>query len=277
VLLRQGPPRGQQGAIDNAPSKQSQQQSSGSGEFEDAAQPVKNISYAPVDTASLPDGITMQSNDATTEQIVQHQQQARMAYLSGQLGVAAAKATPAALMEEHVLRMNGAPARTDDLEGGANTSRLPPPTVGPFSLRGRAQGDPSAQYEVAVRLAQGKGDTDQDLKEAAQWYQRAATSGFAMAQFRLGTLYERGVGVTTDIARAQVWYGRAAEQGNVKACTTWRSCSPAARLRPPTIRKLRAGLPPRPSSASPIANIIWLSFTRTAWASRRTRSRLTSG
>ena len=34
-----------------------------------------------------------------------------MAYLSGQLGVAAAKVTPAALMEEHVLRSNGGAAR----------------------------------------------------------------------------------------------------------------------------------------------------------------------
>ena len=38
-----------------------------------------------------------------------------------------------------------------------------------------------------------------------------------MAQFRLGTLYERGVGVKTDLARAKIWYSRAAEQGNVKA------------------------------------------------------------
>ena len=212
---------GTKAPIDNAPSKQSQQTGpqvpQGAGEFEDAAQPVKDIAYAPVDTASLPDGITMQSNDATAEQIVQHQQQARMAYLSGQLGVAAAKATPAALMEEQVLRMNGAPARTDDLEVGGNASRLPPPTVGPFSLRmAAAQGDASAQFEVASRLAEGKG-LDQDLKEAAQWYQRSASNGFAMAQFRLGTLYERGLGVGTDQVRAQIWYQRAAEQGNVKA------------------------------------------------------------
>jgi localization factor PodJL len=38
-----------------------------------------------------------------------------------------------------------------------------------------------------------------------------------MSQFRLATLYERGVGIKTDIPRAKVWYSRAAEQGNVKA------------------------------------------------------------
>lgn len=56
-----------------------------------------------------------------------------------------------------------------------------------------------------------------DLKQSFQWYQRSAMSGFPMAQFRLGTLYERGLGVKADSARAQVWYARAAEQGNVKA------------------------------------------------------------
>ena len=38
-----------------------------------------------------------------------------------------------------------------------------------------------------------------------------------MAQFRLGTLYERGLGVKVDAQRAKVWYERAAAQGNVKA------------------------------------------------------------
>ena len=45
-------------------------------------------------------------------------------------------------------------------------SKLPPATVGPFSLRiAAAKGDASAQFEVASRLAEGKG-LDQDLKEA---------------------------------------------------------------------------------------------------------------
>jgi localization factor PodJL len=122
-------------------------------------------------------------------------------------------------MEEHVLRHNGGAAANADEEitAAKGASKLPPATVGPFSLRlAAAQGDASAQFEVASRLAEGKG-TDQDLKEAALWYRRAAANGFAMAQFRLGTLYERGLGVKADPQRAQVWYERAAAQGNVKA------------------------------------------------------------
>ena len=184
------------------------------GEYEDV-----NATGAAVDTASLPDGIAMQNNDASGQQLAQLNEQARMAYLSSKLGAAAARATPASLMEEHVIRHNGgtASAANDEVAPANDGSKLPPATVGPFSLRlAAAQGDASAQFEVAARLAEGKG-LNQDLKEAAQWYQRAAASGFAMAQFRLGTLYERGLGVKPDASRAQVWYERAAAQGNVKA------------------------------------------------------------
>jgi localization factor PodJL len=94
---------------------------------------------------------------------------------------------------------------------------LPPATVGPLSLRlAAAEGDPSAEFEVGTRLAEGKG-TQQDFKEAIRWYQRSASRGFAQSQYRLATLFERGLGTKPDLARARVWYQRAAEQGNVKA------------------------------------------------------------
>lgn len=94
---------------------------------------------------------------------------------------------------------------------------LPPATVGPLSLRrAAASGDASAQFEVARRLAEGKG-VNQDFKLALNWYLRAASQGFAQAQYRLGTFYERGLGVDKDPARARIWYKQAAEQGNVKA------------------------------------------------------------
>jgi localization factor PodJL len=110
---------------------------------------------------------------------------------------------------------NAAPAVAS---GQARSSLdLPPATVGPLSLRmAAAAGDVSAEFEVASRLAEGKG-TDQNFKEAIRWYQRSATQGFAQAQYRLGTLYERGLGVPVDVARAKSWYQRAAEHGNVKA------------------------------------------------------------
>lgn len=94
---------------------------------------------------------------------------------------------------------------------------LPPATVGPLSLRlAAANGDPSAQFQVGSRLAEGKGN-EQNFAEAAKWYQRAASLGFAQAQYRLGTLYERGLGLKPDPAKAREWYTKSAELGNVKA------------------------------------------------------------
>lgn len=110
-------------------------------------------------------------------------------------------------------------ALTKDQPGSAGAPRvdMPPLSIGPNSLRtAAAKGDPSAEFEVGARFAEGRGVT-QDLQLAVHWYQRAAAQGFAPAQYRLGSMFERGLGVRADMARARVWYQRAAEQGIVKA------------------------------------------------------------
>ena len=52
---------------------------------------------------------------------------------------------------------------------------------------------------------------------AVAWYEKSAEAGLAPAQYRLGSIYEKGLGVPHDMAKAQEWYGRAADAGNVKA------------------------------------------------------------
>lgn len=104
-----------------------------------------------------------------------------------------------------------------DPVSGVSRKQLPSVMVGPLSLRlAAADGNASAQFEVAARYAEGRG-VSQDFKEAMKWYHRSASSGFALSQYRLGTLYERGLGVDKDIQRARVWYERAAANGNIKA------------------------------------------------------------
>jgi localization factor PodJL len=56
-----------------------------------------------------------------------------------------------------------------------------------------------------------------DLPQALTWYARAASQGYAPAQFRLAAMHERGLGTAADPERARVWYARAAEQGHIKA------------------------------------------------------------
>ena len=206
---------------DDMPSRQSQQStpdaSQDAGPYQDVGVQEETGAYDRVETAALPDGITTEPDaEPAAGRLMTRHKDGRTSVVSGGPGVSA---TPATLMQERLLRMNS--VDTGGIEGQAAEDKappaMPPAMVGPFSLRlAAAQGKPSAQYEVASRLAEGKGP-DQNLKEAAEWFLRSATSGFAMAQFRLGTLYERGVGLKTDLARAKVWYARAAEQGNVKA------------------------------------------------------------
>jgi localization factor PodJL len=217
-------PRGEAGSGKGLAPKQTNKLLPGAGQKgkadKDAGDQAPNASPARVDTASIPHGIMLlEHREPNTDEIERVQQAQGMAFLSNQLGKAAANVTPASLMQEYILAQHSGPNRPNSqaLTGVGNSLKLPPVTIGPFSLRlAAAQGVASAQFEVAARLA--KGDvTEQNLNAASRWYQRSASQGFAMAQYRLGTLYERGLGVKADLARAQIWYRRAAQQGNLKA------------------------------------------------------------
>jgi TPR repeat protein len=85
------------------------------------------------------------------------------------------------------------------------------------------QGDPEAQYRLGemyyysgIRIGEGS-LRDQDLKEAATWYRKAAEQGHADAQDRLGGMYSSGDGVLKDLKEAATWYRKAAEQGDAHA------------------------------------------------------------
>ncbi|MEW5965348.1 MAG: hypothetical protein AB1749_17555, partial [Pseudomonadota bacterium] len=183
----------------------------------DTQEPAR--STAPSQFGALPDsvpGIMFANADKSLsdEQIRRAYEQHALAEHSSRLAGSATNVTPAALTVE---TPPTASATVPATGAAAGKLELPPASVGPLSLRtAAANGDPSAQFEVGARLAEGKG-IDQNFTEAARWYQRAASQGFAQAQYRLATLYERGLGMKKDLARARNWYQRAAEAGNVKA------------------------------------------------------------
>ena len=92
-----------------------------------------------------------------------------------------------------------------------------PTTIGGPALRAAAMaGDAAAQFEVAVRFAEGRGVARND-RQAAHWLELAAKQGLAPAQFRLGGYYEKGIGVKKDLAAARDLYLAAAAKGNGKA------------------------------------------------------------
>ncbi len=78
------------------------------------------------------------------------------------------------------------------------------------------QGDIRAQYNLGVLYDRGLG-VPQSFAEATRWYQIAAERGHVDAQANLGFAYERGRGVGQDFAQAAEWYLMAAERGDVAA------------------------------------------------------------
>lgn len=70
-------------------------------------------------------------------------------------------------------------------------------------------GDAEAQYYVGQMFEKGLG-VPPDFAAAASWYLKAAEQGYGAAQVALGSLYETGRGVPEDEQEALRWYRRAA-------------------------------------------------------------------
>ncbi|MEF2547306.1 peptidoglycan-binding protein [Aurantimonas sp. E1-2-R+4] len=130
-------------------------------------------------------------------------------------GEARAPAADDAMQDSLVSRSLEAQAGTAPAAGAAIPSM--PETIGNEALASAARdGDPKALFEVGLRLMEGRKD-EPDAKAAARWFMASAERDFAPAQYSLGTLFEKGNGVTRDTSLARDWYVKAANQGNVRA------------------------------------------------------------
>jgi hypothetical protein len=77
-------------------------------------------------------------------------------------------------------------------------------------------GDSIAQYEMALRYADGEG-VPQNYQDAMEWFAKAAANGNDKAQWKLGLGYIKGIGVPHDERKAVVWFKRAANRGDIRA------------------------------------------------------------
>lgn len=77
-------------------------------------------------------------------------------------------------------------------------------------------GDPEAAFRLGDTFEAGA-VVEENLPEAAKWYEIAAQAGHAGAQAALGAFYEAGAGVAQSTEKAAYWYGKCAEGGNA-AC-----------------------------------------------------------
>ncbi len=73
------------------------------------------------------------------------------------------------------------------------------------------EGDVFVQNLLGLMYYTGQGVT-LDLKQAAEWFQKAANQGYAVAQNNLALMYQNGQGVVT-----LDWYEKAANQGHIYA------------------------------------------------------------
>ena len=78
------------------------------------------------------------------------------------------------------------------------------------------QGDATAQYNLGVMYANGRG-VPKDDTEAVRWYRLAAEQGQADAQYGLGIMYATGRGVLKDSVLAHMWSNIASANGDEAA------------------------------------------------------------
>jgi localization factor PodJL len=91
-----------------------------------------------------------------------------------------------------------------------------PTSIGPVLRAAAGNHNPGAEYEISLRYFDGRG-VPRSIPDAVFWLERAAKAGFAPAQFRLGSLNEKGDGVKKDLGNARRLYLAAANQGHAKA------------------------------------------------------------
>ena len=78
------------------------------------------------------------------------------------------------------------------------------------------QGDAGAQFNLGLMYSRGLGVPENDA-EAVKWYRKAAEQGHADAQTLIGMMYAGGLGVPKNDAEAVKWFHKAAEQGIAQA------------------------------------------------------------
>lgn len=76
--------------------------------------------------------------------------------------------------------------------------------------------DADAQYNLGILYMKGLG-VEKNLKTAFIWYKRASSNGHTDAMFNLGTMYNKGKVIHRSPKDANKWWLKAAELGNAAA------------------------------------------------------------
>lgn len=79
-------------------------------------------------------------------------------------------------------------------------------------LQQARKGVPEAQFYLGVMYEKGLG-VPQDYTEAIRWSQKAAAQGIKEAQYNVGLIYFRGLGTAPDYVQAHFWWNLSAARG----------------------------------------------------------------
>ena len=85
------------------------------------------------------------------------------------------------------------------------------------ALKQHSSDTPDAAYRLGYLYEKGLGGK-KDIKTACLLYRKAAKAGCAEAQRALGYLYDEGLGLPRNYTKAYKWYARAALQADETAC-----------------------------------------------------------
>jgi len=74
----------------------------------------------------------------------------------------------------------------------------------------------TTQFELGQMFRKAE-PRSKDFSKAAEWFTHSAEHGYRKAQFKIGVMYARGLGVRCDYVRAYAWLKIAAAQGSHRA------------------------------------------------------------
>ena len=77
-----------------------------------------------------------------------------------------------------------------------------------------------AQHNLAVLCYTGHG-VEKDLKQAYEWFRRAAQNGLGLSMTMLGTMCENGEYIRKNLKTALYWYQEAYKAGDKAAYDKW--------------------------------------------------------
>jgi uncharacterized protein len=96
---------------------------------------------------------------------------------------------------------------------GLEVNELPPNELESLAQ----QGNMEAQYNLALSYYLGKCGVVKDVNLAAFWFQKAAELGFTEAEFIMGVLADKGIGVQKSVPKSIEWYKKAIAKNHTKA------------------------------------------------------------